>query len=74
MMKEEAARKIEEHLQVLVDYDVLDAQVADTLTEYVWSIIGEIDPIIDVDKSWLHLVHNMDSVEEEDSEDEEDSE
>lgn len=49
MMKEEAARKIEEHLQVLVDYDVMDAQVADTLTEYIWSIIGEIDPIVDVD-------------------------
>lgn len=69
MMKEEAARKIEEHLQVLVDYDVLEAQVADTLTEYIWSIIGEIDPIIDVDKSWLHLVHNL-----EEGEDEEDSE
>jgi hypothetical protein len=75
MMKEEAARKIEEHLQVLVDYDVLNVQVADTLTEYIWSIIGEIDPIIDVDKSWLHLVHNLDSEEEEEEEDEdEDSE
>lgn len=55
MMKEEAARKIEEHIQILVDYDVINAQVADTLTEYVWSIIGEIDPIVDVDsafKNW----------------------
>jgi len=49
MMKEEAGRKIEEHLQILVDYDVLSVQVADTLTEYIWSVIGEIDPIVDVD-------------------------
>lgn len=49
MTKDEAARKIEEHIQILVDYDVLNAQVADTLTEYVWSIINEIDPVVDVD-------------------------
>ena len=49
MTKEEAARKIEEHIQILVDYDVLNAQVADTLTEYIWSIINEIDPVVDVD-------------------------
>lgn len=49
MAKEEAARKIEEHIQILVDYDVLNAQVADTLTEYIWSIINEIDPVVDVD-------------------------
>jgi len=49
MAKEEAARKIEEHIQILVDYDVLEAQVADTLTEYIWSIINEIDPVVDVD-------------------------
>jgi hypothetical protein len=49
MAKEEAARKIEEHIQILVDYDVLNAQVADTLTEYIWSIINEVDPVVDVD-------------------------
>jgi hypothetical protein len=49
MTKDEAARKIEEHIQILVDYDVLEAQVADTLTEYIWSIINEIDPVVDVD-------------------------
>lgn len=50
MMKEEAGRKIEAHLQVLVDYDVLDARVADTLTEYVWGFINDIDNVIDVDQ------------------------
>jgi len=50
MMKEEAGRKIEAHLQVLVDYDVLDVRVADTLTEYVWEIINGIDSIVDVDQ------------------------
>lgn len=50
MMKEEAGRKIEAHLQMLVDYDVLDAQVADTLTEYVWGFINDIDMVVDVDQ------------------------
>lgn len=50
MMKEEAGRKIEAHLQLLVDYDVLDARVADTLTEYVWGFINDIDNVIDVDQ------------------------
>lgn len=52
MMKEEAARKIEEHLQILADYDVLPVQVVETLTEYIWSIINDIDPIVDVD-TWI---------------------
>lgn len=50
MMKEEAGRKIEAHLQLLVDYDVLDARVADTLTEYVWGFINDIDMVVDVDQ------------------------
>lgn len=50
MMKEEAARQIEAHLQILTDYDVLDVRVAETLGEYIWSIINEIDPIVDVDQ------------------------
>lgn len=49
MFKNEAGRKIEAHLQILVDYDVMDARVADTLTEYIWSVIGEIDEVVDVD-------------------------
>jgi hypothetical protein len=36
------ARKIEEHIATLVDYDVIRAQVGDTLSEYVWAmILGE---------------------------------
>lgn len=50
MMKEEAGRKIEAHLQMLVDYDVIDARVADTLTEYVWGFINDIDMVVDVDQ------------------------
>lgn len=50
MMKEEAGRKIEAHLQMLVDYDVLDARVADTLTEYIWSFINDIGIVVDVDQ------------------------
>lgn len=50
MMKEEAGRKIEAHIQMLVDYDVINAQVADTLTEYVWGFINDIDLIVDVDQ------------------------
>jgi hypothetical protein len=37
--KEAVARKIEEHIATLVDYDVIEAQVGDTLSEYVWAII-----------------------------------
>lgn len=50
MMKEEAGRKIEAHIQMLVDYDVINAQVADTLTEYVWGYINDIDLVVDVDQ------------------------
>jgi hypothetical protein len=49
-MKEEAGRQIESHIQTLVDYDVLDARVADTLTEYIWGFINKIDPVVDVDQ------------------------
>ena len=35
---------------MLVDYDVLDAVVADTLTEYVWGFINDIDTVVDVDQ------------------------
>lgn len=66
-MKEQAARKIEEHLQILVDYDVLGAQVADTLTEYIWSIIGEIDPIVDVDNVTRLWIEKDRTDDEEDS-------
>jgi hypothetical protein len=35
------ARKIEEHISILVDYDVIDLQVGDTLSQYVWSIVTD---------------------------------
>lgn len=37
--REAIAKKIEEHVAILVDYDVIEAQVGDTLSEYVWAII-----------------------------------
>ena len=39
MTKEESARVIEEHLQILADYDVIPVDVAETLTEYIWKIL-----------------------------------
>jgi hypothetical protein len=33
------ANKVEEHISILVDYDVISAQVGDTLAENIWSII-----------------------------------
>ena len=50
MMKEEAARQIEAHLQILIDYDVLDVRVAETLGEYIQEIIDRISPVVDVDQ------------------------
>jgi hypothetical protein len=50
MMKEEAGRQIEAHLQILIDYDVLDVRVAETLGEYIWGIINKIDNVVDVDQ------------------------
>lgn len=38
---ETIARAIETHISVLVDYDVIEAQVGDTLSEYVWAIVTE---------------------------------
>jgi hypothetical protein len=37
--KELIASKIEEHISMLVAYDVIEAQVGDTLSEYVWAIV-----------------------------------
>jgi hypothetical protein len=50
MMKEEAGRQIEAHLQILIDYDVIDVRVAETLGEYIWTIINKIDNVVDVDQ------------------------
>jgi hypothetical protein len=38
---EAIARQIEEHIAILVDYDVIDVQVGDTLSQYVWAIVGD---------------------------------
>jgi hypothetical protein len=38
---EAIARSIENHISILVDYDVIGAQVGDTLSEYVWAIVTE---------------------------------
>lgn len=38
---EAIARAVENHISILVDYDVIRAQVGDTLTEYVWAIVTE---------------------------------
>ncbi len=38
---EKVARDLEEHISILVDYDVVDYQVGDMLTEYVWRIIDK---------------------------------
>lgn len=50
MTPEQAAREIETHLQILVDYDVIEAQVSETLTEYIWVIINQIDLIKEPDQ------------------------
>jgi hypothetical protein len=52
MSKEEAARRIEGHLEILVDYGLLDGNVAEVLAEYIWKITGEIDVVVDVDANW----------------------
>ncbi len=38
---EKVARELENHISILVDYDVIDYQVGETLTEYVWRIIDQ---------------------------------
>jgi hypothetical protein len=38
---ESIAKAIESHIAILVDYDVIEAQVGDTLSEYVWAIVTE---------------------------------
>jgi hypothetical protein len=38
---ESVVRKIEEHISILVDYDVIGLQVGDTLSQYAWAIVTE---------------------------------
>jgi hypothetical protein len=63
--REAIAQKIEEHISVLVDYDVIGAQVGDTLSEYVWAIILEsqnkdeekLAPVVDLgERNEVHIL------------------
>jgi hypothetical protein len=48
MQKQEALAVISNHLNLLTDYDVLEATIADTLFEYIKEIVMGIDePIYD---------------------------
>lgn len=53
---ENVARDLEKHISILVDYDVIDYQVGETLTEYVWRIIDEYN---DETKDELATVHKL---------------
>lgn len=53
---ENVARELEKHISILVDYDVIDYQVGETLTEYVWRIIDEYN---DETKPELATVHTL---------------
>jgi hypothetical protein len=44
MSREEMARKIEEHIAILADYDVIKFDVAETLTEHIWKILTDVTP------------------------------
>jgi hypothetical protein len=55
--KEEAARKIEEHIAILADYDVIKFDVAEMLSEYIWKILtdGASSEIDNVTEIWKRL-------------------
>lgn len=42
----ERCRKMEEHIAVLADYDVIRYDVAETLTEYMWKTFTSTDEAI----------------------------
>lgn len=47
MTKEQALTKISNHLELLTDYDVIEATFADTLFTYLGEIIMDIDENVD---------------------------
>ena len=49
MTREQAFRKIEEHIEALANYDVINADVAETLTAYIFKFMLEIDTIEEPD-------------------------
>jgi hypothetical protein len=55
--KEEAARKIEDHIAILADYDVIKFDVAEMLSEYIWKILtdGASSEIDNVTEIWKRL-------------------
>jgi hypothetical protein len=53
---EKVARELENHISILVDYDVIDYQVGDVLTEYVWRIIDQYN---NETKPELETVHKL---------------
>ena len=63
MSKEEVARKIEEHIAILADYDVIKFDVAETLTEYIWKMLtdGASSEIDNVTEIWRKLDKNENS-------------
>jgi hypothetical protein len=57
------ASKVEEHISILVDYDVISAQVGDTLAENLWSIITNHAEDVD-SKQELAVVRNIGDLDE----------
>ena len=53
---ENVARDLEKHISILVDYDVIDYQVGETLTEYVWRTIGEYNDKTQTELATVHLL------------------
>jgi hypothetical protein len=49
MTPQEVFRQIEEHIEALANYDVIDADVAETLTSYIFKFMLEIDTIEEPD-------------------------
>jgi hypothetical protein len=47
MTREQAFRMIEEHIEALANYDVITADVAETLTAYIFKFMLEIDSLED---------------------------
>lgn len=47
MTREQAFRRIEEHIEALANYDVITADVAETLTAYIFKFMIEIDTLED---------------------------
>jgi hypothetical protein len=62
----ERCRKLEEHIAILADYDVIPYDVAETLTEHVWKIFTSPDePVVnnvtDLRDIWKKLDEGEDS-------------